>query len=211
LSDGLFVLPYELEAISSIRTKQQLDNAEFCTSYTDAETKGVRWSRDGEEIAIITVVTDQGRATDRIKVFRLDQCGRPLIPIDEFPRSNDVMIEYEETPEIADFDWDGEELFAMTVDKRRGFGEIFIYNMLTTRTERIRPLQDWWCCYLGFRWSPDAQYLLFAFQDIRYTNLPKFYDVIYGNIGDGAAHQPLNLPDHTLTGENPYPAFRPAP
>jgi hypothetical protein len=210
LSDGLFVLPYDLTAISSIRTKQQLDNAEICTSYTDSETKGVRWSRSGEEIAIVTEVTDQGRATDRIKVFRIDQCGRPPIPIDEFPRSNDVMIEYEETPTITDFDWDGGDLFAMTVEKMRGFGEIYIYNMLTTRTTRLQPLQEW-CCYLGFRWSPDSQYLLFAFQDIRYTNLPQFFNVIYGNIGDGAIHQPLSLPEHTLTGENPYPIFRAAP
>ena len=104
ISDGLFVLEYNLEIISTIRTKQQLDDAEICTSYTESETKAVRWSRDGDQLSVVSIVSDMGRSVERIKVFRIDQCGRPPIPIDEFPRSNDVMVEYDEEPVIADFD-----------------------------------------------------------------------------------------------------------
>jgi hypothetical protein len=142
-------------------------------------------------------------------VFRIDQCGRPPISIDEFPRSNDVMTAYQTNPVIADFDWDGEALFAMTVDRLRGYGEIYIYNLISKRTEKIQPLEGW-CCYLGLRWSPDGEYFLFAFQDIRYNNPPMIYNVIYGTIGSGVQYDPLPLPEYALTGENPNPAFRPA-
>ena len=94
--------------------------------------------------------------------------------------------------------------------KMRGFGEIYIYNMNSKNTEKLQPLARW-CCYLGFRWSPDGDYFLFAFQDIQYNNPPQFYNVIYGTIGSGINPDPLTLPEQTLTGENPHPVFRSAP
>ena len=211
LSDGLYVLPFDLATISSIRTKQQLENAEICVSYIDSATKAVRWSKDGSELAAVTVVTLQGRPAEMIKIFRISRCGQPLVRVDEFPGQRFTMNRYNISPTITDFDWNGEESFALAVNTLNGYGELYIYNSITKKAEIMQPIQGR-CCYLGFRWSPDGEYFLFAFQDQRYGEGAQLYNVIYGTIGSGAVYEPLALPSNVLTDrrENPQPAFRPS-
>ena len=212
LSEGLYILPYDFEMLSQIRTKEQLITAQKCTSYTDASTKAVRWSDDSKKIAVVATVTVQGRQVDMIKVFDISRCGQPPVRIDEFPGVRFDMRRYDVTPVIADFDWDGESLFALTVNTINDFGETYIYNLVTQRAEVITPIEGH-CCYNGFRWSPDNEYFMFAYQDQRYGEGADLYYVIYGTIGTGADYVPIPFSDEILKGsrEKPQPSFRPFP
>jgi len=212
LREGLYVLPYDFGMLSQIRTKEQLGAAQKCTSYTEASTKTVRWSNDGSSLAVVATVTDQGRSVDMIKVFDVSRCGQPPVRIDEFPGVRFTMKRYDINPTIVDFDWDGEALFVLAVNTINDYGEIYQYNIVTQKAEIITPLEAH-CCYRGFRWSPDDEYFLFAFQDLRYGEGADLYYVIYGTIGAGIGYEPIPLSEEIFTGtrENPQPAFRPVP
>ena len=53
------------------------------------------------------------------------------------------------------------------------------------------------CCYRDPSFSPDGEYLLFAFQDQLggASSTTQIYYVLYSNIGTGASFDPLPLPD----------------
>ncbi len=210
LHEGLYILPYDFNMLSQIRTKEQLVSAQKCTSYTEAPTKAIRWSNDNKSIAVIANVTDQGRQVDMIKVFDVSRCGQPPVRIDEFPGVRFDMKRYNIDPTLVDFDWNGEALFALAVNTINEFGEIYIYNLVTQRAEIITPIEGR-CCYKSFRWSPDDEYFMFAYQDQRYGEGADLYYVIYGTIGTGATYEPIPFSDEILKGtrENPQPSFRP--
>lgn len=210
LAEGMYILPYDFDLLSQIRTKEQLLASPYCTSYTEAPTKIARWSNDNKSIAVIATVTLQGRSVDMIKVIDVSRCGQPPVRIDEFPSSRFSMNRYDINPTIVDFDWDGESLFALAVNTINDFGEVYIYNMANQKAEVITPL-DVRCCYRGFRWSPDDEYFVFSFQDSRFAKDVALYYVIYGTISAGAEYGPILMSGDVFPGnrENPQPSFRP--
>ncbi|RMF43921.1 MAG: hypothetical protein D6755_09815 [Anaerolineae bacterium] len=209
MSDGFFILPYDLQAIGKIQTRQQLDAANKCIAYTEQPAKMARWSQDGKQLAVVTVVTQSGRQVDMVKIFDVSRCGAPPIRVDEFPGERFTMKRYSVSPYIVDFAWNGNDLFALAVNNLNDFGEIYIYNATQKKAEVKAPVGR--CCYRGFRWSPDGNYFLFAFQDSRFGKGAKLYYIIYGTIDAGGNLQPIPLPEELLLGakENPQPALRP--
>ncbi len=209
MSDGFFILSYDLNAISQIQTRQQLDLANKCIAYVDTPAKMVRWSRDGKKLAAVTVVTQSGRQVDMVKIFDVSRCGAPPIRVDEFPGERFTMKRYSISPYLVDFAWNGNDLFALAVNTLNDFGEIYIYNATQKKAEVKAPVGR--CCYRGFQWSPDGNYFLFAFQDSRYGKGAQLYYIIYGTIDAGGNLQPIALPAELLLGakENPQPALRP--
>jgi len=68
------------------------------------------------------------------------------------------------------------------------------------------------CCYSDVQFSPDGEYLLFAFQDVaqgKNSNTQYFY-IPFGTIGSGATYKPLPLPGNSNLKENPQLILRPA-
>jgi serine/threonine protein kinase len=211
LSDGIFLLPFDLPSLSLIRTQDQLRAATKCNQFTDSPTRQVRWSQDSTQIAFVTTITDQGRQVELIKVYDISPCGQPPVRIDEFPAQRFTMNNYQAKPVIVDFDWDGDKLFALAVNQLNDFGEIYIYNMADNVAKIIVPFEGR-CCYRSFAWSPDKTYFLFAYQDRRFGAAAQVYYVIYGTIGSGTQYTPLPFPAEVLAGsrENLQPALRPA-
>ncbi len=209
LKDGFFILPYDLSAISQITTKQRLTAADKCISYTDAPAKAAVWSRDGKQLAVVTVATQSGRQVDLVQVFDVSRCGAPPVRVDSFPGERFTMNNYSRNPTLVDFAWNGNDLFALAVNTLNNFGEIYIYNATEKKAEIKRPVGR--CCYRGFEWSPDGNYFMLAFQDSRYGEGAQLYYFIYGTIDAGGQFKPIPLPAGVLTNarENPQPALRP--
>lgn len=209
LKDGLFILPYNLSTISQITTQQRLTSAEKCISYTDAAAYDVAWSRDGKQLAVVLMATQAGRQVQIVQVFDVSRCGAPPVRIDTFPGERFTMKNYDRSPVFLDFAWNGNDLFALAVNTLNNFGEIYIYNTVSKKAEVKQPVGR--CCYRSFRWSPDGNYFLLAFQDSRFGQGAQLYYFIYGTIDSGADFQPIPLPPGVLTNsrENPQPALRP--
>ncbi len=209
LKDGLFILPYDLSTISQITTKQRLTSAEKCISYTDAAAYGAAWSRDGKQLAVVLMATQAGRQVQMVQVFDVSRCGALPVRVDAFPGERFTMKNYDRSPVFLDFAWNGNDLFALAVNTLNNFGEIYIYNTASKKAEVKQPVGR--CCYRSFRWSPDGNYFLLAFQDSRFGEGAQLYYFIYGTIDSGADFQPIPLPAGVLTNsrENPQPALRP--
>jgi Tol biopolymer transport system component len=52
-----------------------------------------------------------------------------------------------------------------TYIRNGGYGELYLYNMITQEQKRINPVNGI-CCYRSAALSPDGNYILFAFQNI---------------------------------------------
>jgi len=212
LSDGLFILPYDLDLLRSIKQQDQLKAAEGCLQFTDNETKAVRWSADGKFLAVVVVGTDLGRQVELVKVMDVSRCHQDPIRVDEFPGTRFTMTGYAGDPFIQSFGWDGDMTFALNVDRLNGFGDLYLYNLSSHKAQMLNPVNNQ-CCYRDFTWSPDGQYMLFAFQDIRFAQQTILYYVQFGTLGTGGTYTAIPLPENFLVAADQWtqPALRPAP
>jgi serine/threonine protein kinase len=198
LNRVLYVVPFDLTAISKARTWPQLRDLKGCYTYnqdqTKAPPKSVRWSSDGKHLAINTNSVDAGKRVDLISIFDISTCNSTNpIALDNFPASRFVMSGYSSNPVIPSFAWDGNTLFALNSKIRYDLGYLYAYNTETRRGENLDPLQTS-CCYTAARFSPDGSYLLFVYQNINNAKTQMFY-VSYGTIGSGVTYTPLTLPN----------------
>ena len=129
MSDGLFILPYDLNTLSQIRTPDQLKNAQNCLTFTSAKTRSVRWSGDGKRMAVVITGTQNNKQVDLVRVFQLGACGETPTRIDEFPGARFTIRGYDANPTIQSLGWDGNMVFALNVDNNFGYGDIYIYNL----------------------------------------------------------------------------------
>jgi serine/threonine protein kinase len=209
MSDGLFVLPYDLNTLSQIRTPDQLKKAQNCLAFTSAKTRAVRWSSDGESLAVVITGTQNNKQVDLVRVFQLGACGEPPTRVDEFPGARFTMRG--NNPTIQSLGWDGNMVFALNIDNNFGYGDIYIYNMANGKAQTINPLGTL-CCFRDFQWSPDGTYLLFSFKDNSKPQTTQLYLVDYATIGTGATYKPITLPEDVFTNleDKPQPVLRPA-
>ena len=211
MSDGLFILPYDLNTLSQIRTPDQLKNAQNCLAFTSSKTHAVRWSRDGKQLAVIVTGTQDNKQVDLVQVIQLGACGESPTRVDEFPGTRFPMRGYPASPTIQSLGWDGNLVFALNVDNNFGYGDLYIYNMANGKAQTISPLGTL-CCFRDFQWSPDGTYLLFSFKDNSQPETTQLYLVDYATIGTGATYQPITLPEDVFTSldDKPQPVLRPA-
>lgn len=191
LSDGLFILPYDLPILSQIRRQDQLEAIDSCLTYTSVKTKTIQWSNDSRRIAAIVLGTDGNRQVELIRVMDIGQCDQSPTVIDEFPGTRFAM-RYSDSSSIQSFAWDGETLFVLNVNVLNGFGDIYLYNMATHKAEVLNPLFNA-CCFRDFDWGPDDNYLMFAFQDSRYALETVLYYIPYNTLGSGYQYTPIPL------------------
>ena len=211
MSDGLFILPYDLNTLSQIRTPDQLKSAQNCLAYTSAKTRAVRWSEDGKRLAVVITGTQNNKQVELVRVFQLGACGETPTRVDEFPGARFTMRGYDANPSIVSLGWDGNQVFALNVDNNFGFGDIYIYNLANGKAEPIYPLGTL-CCFRDFQWSPDGTYFLFSFKDNSQPQTTQLYLVDYATIGEGVVYKPIPLPPEVFTSldDKPQPVLRPA-
>jgi serine/threonine protein kinase len=209
----LFVVPFDPEELAAVTKKSDLLNLikeKGCLSYTDISIKDVRWSNDGKKIAFVFIGNANGVRKDTIRVLDISQCSSaPPDRLDDFPGAR-----FEFPNEIANFDWDGDSLFFLNSNIRNGgFGNLISYNMETHKYQKLEPLTG--CCYRDAVFSPDASYVIFAFQDMGLgTQSPiALYYVPYASLTAGGNIEPIegDLPPEFFTNlrEAPWPALRP--
>lgn len=172
-----------------------------------------RFSATGDVLAAVFNAPQDGRQVQLIQVFRLAGMGGFDI-LDTFPANRFRMNGYsgqQNAPEIDDFGWNGEQLFTLHGNVLHGYGDLVLYNMQTGRGEVLNPI-DGRCCYQDIQFSPDGQYLLFAFQDNEIGQGAQIYLVPLGMIGSGVAFTPIELPYYFFNDDSQArvePALRP--
>jgi Tol biopolymer transport system component len=208
LNRVVYVVPFDLTAISNARTWGHLIDMKGCFTYnqdsTKAPPKGVRWSSDGKSLAINTNSVDAaGRKVDLISIFDISTCNstNPFAR-DNFPATRFAMTGYSTNPVIPSFDWDGNTLFVLNSKIRFELGYLYAYNMETKRSDNLDPI-DTLCCYTAARFSPDGSFLLFVYQNINNAKTQLYY-VSYGSIGSGVTYTPLTLPDGFFSAPNDH-------
>lgn len=210
MSDGLFILPYDLTALSQIRTPEQLRNAQNCLTFTAAKTHLVRWSADGMRLAVVITGTQNNKQVDLVRVLQLGACEEAPTRVAEFPGTHFTMRGYDANPTIQSLGWDGSQVFALSVDNNFGYGDIYIYNLASGKAQSINPLGTL-CCFRDFQWSPDGTYFLFSFKNNSQPQTTQLYLVDYATIGTGVAYKPIALPEDLFTSldDKPMPVLRP--
>lgn len=175
--------------------------------------KWVYYSKDGKRKAIVVTESWNGRQVELIKVYDIYNYDQPKI-IDHIPGDRFEMRGYSganDAPVIMEFAWDGADLFALHGDVIRDGGDLVVYNLGTAKASVVNPIEGN-CCYKDLGWSPDGQYLLFAYQDVRYDQAARLYYVPYGTLGTGQTYEPIDLPYYFFADLNAriYPALHPA-
>jgi serine/threonine protein kinase len=201
LNRVLYVVPFDLGALKQAHTWPQLEAMKGCFTYgklgNQAPPMQARWSSDGKEIAVNTKGVDAGIKVDQISVFNISTCDSTgPYAMDTFPATRFTMTGYNTHPTIPSFDWDGNTLFVLNSIFRYNLGYLYEYNLESKRGEALDPLGTS-CCYTAARFSPDGNYLLFAYQNINSGGDAKtqLYYISYGSLGTGASYTPLALPD----------------
>lgn len=187
-----YLMPYDLTRITGMTTVPTDQSGGGCPYVGGRMTQ---FNNAGTRLATIIKAPVGSRLMDFIKVFGIGECGEYYGKLDLFPGDRFTMRGFSgerEPATILDYGWDGEELFALHGNVQNGFGDMVIYNIRTHKAEVINPIDDK-CCYQDIQWSPDGQYILFAYQAIN-TRETKLYYIPYGTLNTGMTYEPLNLP-----------------
>jgi len=183
-------------------------------SNTAVPVKFVRWANDGQNIVLLKLANDAGRLVDLIQLFEIQSCAYDLIRTDEIPAARFTLDNYDKTPYIQNFGFDGENLISLVSYVRNdGFGNMYIYNAnLHKADQKINPVNDS-CCYRDVQFSPDGRYLIFIHQPYEAGAQSQLYYIPYATIGTGTLYDPIVLPEYFFedSRSKPQPALRPAP
>lgn len=206
-----FLAPFDISLIADLDPLPQTARSGGCPFFGGRMT---RFSNDGQRMAAIFKAPQDGRQVEIVQVFDASVCSGTLEFIDAFPGERFKMSGYsarQDDPVLSDFGWNGVELFALHGNGVNGFGDLVIYSMLTGIGAAVNPV-DGQCCYQDIQWSPDGQYLLFVFQDARYSTETRLYYIPYGTIGTNMTYQPMNFPFYFFSDPQARvePALRPA-
>jgi Tol biopolymer transport system component len=209
----LYVLPFDPATLGAVTKKSELQKIikdQGCLFYNDQSIKDIRWSGDGQKVALKYLRPEGGVQKDTIRVLDISRCSSSApIRLDDFPGARFEIS----SNEIPNFDWDGDKLFFLNSNVRNGgFGKLFGYNMETHKYQLFMPLTG--CCYRDATFSPDGSYVSFAFQDMALgTKSPIYlYYIPYAELTTGGNLQPIGgeLTSDFFTNlrEAPWPVTR---
>jgi tRNA A-37 threonylcarbamoyl transferase component Bud32 len=213
----LYLLPFDLARLAEANTHAELAALAGCPElapYQRNSAISARWSKDSQALAVVALgVLGDGRRGEIVQLVAVDRCiANPMVQV-QFPQPHFTFSEYNHQPTLPGLAWDGGVLFALNgLTRNDGFGELHIFNRETYKALlSINPVNKH-CCYSGPQFSPDGEYLLFAFQDISLGahSVTQIYYIPYGTLGTGMAYEPLPLPEYTNPREQPQPVLRPA-
>jgi Tol biopolymer transport system component len=223
MSNEVFVVSFNMEFLRTVADRGDLKTGEYCiwpTPRTEAalRVQEARWSADDKLVAWLYVGNSPNNASinaDQILVLDITTCDPARISklSGEIPGPYFTPERYKGN-DLPDFDWDGKELLTFNTNYRNdGWGEFYRFNLATNRHAKFRPVNNT-CCYRDIRWSPDGNYVLFAFQDELLGDAAKtlLYYVEAGVLDAGAIPTLIPLPDGFFKNpkESPQLAWRPA-
>ena len=222
LNREMYIVPFDLAKLKAARGRDGLIAMKGCinsTGSTEAaiHLKEFRWSADGKTAAwLFEGVGDSGKATDIIRIEDISRCDpQKIIKLDEFPGTRFTPEGYAGVPVLPDFDWDGGNLFLFnTSNRNNGWGFLYMYDHDLHKGYSENPIatSNAHCCYRDARWSPDGNYIFFAFQNKDVPDSPtQFYYVPFSSIRAGANLTPIPLPEGFFKNpkEAPQPALHP--
>jgi hypothetical protein len=213
---ALYILDNDQNQILSVKTLSDLWASAACPSLAPYVQNGrvvtvnsARWSQDSGQLAIVRPGLDDGKLVDMVHILDITGCESSIRRLDEFPAKRFTMSGYDTRPVLQNVAWDGWKLFALISYRRNeGFGDLWVYNEELYTADLINPVEGA-CCYRDPFFSPDGNYLLFAFQDKRLAPASeiRLYYVPLATVGTGLAYAPIPLP----AGFFPDPHSQPQP
>ncbi len=218
----LYVVPYDVPTLQQVRFNSDLKDISECeslapmltTNNTAVPVKFVRWANDNTHLVLIKLANDAGRLVDAIQIFEIQSCAYDLIRTDEIPAARFTLDNYDKTPYIQNFGFDGEYLISLVSYVRNdGFGNLYIYNTNLHKADiKLNPIANS-CCYRDVQFSPDGRYLIFIYQPYEAGATSQMYYIPYATVGTGALYDPIELPEYFFEDarSKPQPALRPAP
>jgi len=221
LNRELYIVPWDKEALQSVRYNRDLKAMSECGSLAPIlnannnpePIKLLRWTNDPQKVIILKLANVDGILADLIQFYDLKSCEFPPIRIDEIPASRFTLEEYDINPRIQNFGFDGEDLLSLVSFRRNdGYGDLYIYNSKLHRADiKVNPINGE-CCYRDPQFSPDGRYLILVYQPYEADAVSQLYYIPFGTIGSGARYEPLPLPDDFFDNARvkPQPVLRPA-
>ena len=222
MSNEVFVVEFNREFLATVKNRGDLKTGKYCiwpTPRTEAalRVQEARWSADDKLVAWLYKGNDPNRPSvnaELVLVLDISSCDPLKITKEsgEFPGLYFTPDRYQGN-DLPDFDWDGRDLFTFNTNYRNdGWGEFYGFNYATNRHTKFRPINNS-CCYRDIRWSPDGNYILFAFQDELSGDAARtlLYYVEAGLLDAGAVPTLIELPDDFFKNprEAPQLAWRP--
>jgi serine/threonine protein kinase len=207
----LNILPFDLEALSSVDSRFSLLTLEENCFYNQYAFREVLWSKTGTQIAAHVVDTELV-SSDQIFVLNVDipNCSTVgPVRIAKVPGTR-IDFDSESSKRITSYDWDGDHRFMLNDSIRNdGFGDLYLYDSQAREGKRINPINGE-CCYRDARWSPDRTHIFFAFQRFGTTPID-FYYIPFADLGKSEAWVPIQDVDTLFSTprEKPQPALRP--
>lgn len=210
IDNQLYIVPFDLERLGQVKNRGDLVEMAECKDFAPYKRIFVTsstWSTDMKRL----VMQVRGDIGSSFQIIDINTCTPTPKILDNFPAPRFVL---EKSPgNIPSYGFDGVILFAFNNYVRNdGFGDLWIYNTTLYKAyPHINPINDR-CCYRSPSFSPDGQWLLFAYQDYLEGSqaITRFYLIPYGTIGTGEEYQPMPLPDITEPKADPQPILRPA-
>lgn len=208
---NLYLLPYQLTRLQQVHSVKELDTLAVCGApyHSDGILKTVQWPVTGWQLAL-QYTEDHSTPRDNLRVVDFTKgCESP--PITQELSAIDLLFTlqgYYQQPVIASFAWDGARFILNSSRKDGGWGDLQVYNANLADTQTLEPMGQA-CCYRDARWSPDGQYLVFAYQLETGGHTQLVYAPV-AEIGKVAKFTPLPLPDSFFIDptSSPQPALR---
>jgi serine/threonine protein kinase len=221
LNRELYVVPYDLARLQSVRFNSDLKDMSECDSLAPIvnlngnpeHIKLLRWSNNSERMIISKLANINGIQGDLIQILDFQSCNFAPNRSDEIPASRFSLEGYSNNPKIEDFGYDGESLVSLvSFNRNDGYGHLYIYNLNLHRVDiKINPINNE-CCYRDPKFSPDGRYIILVFQPYEANARSQLYYIPYGTIDTGATYNPIPLPEDFFSNSRvkPQPVLRPA-
>ncbi len=217
---ALYIVPFDVDVLKEISYGPHLEEISECPAFAPLKNtkesivsvQRVRWSDDGETLSLMVLAALSGVQGDIIQIFPIGDCESQPYRSDEFPSARFNVENYDNSPYLQNFGYDGSYLYAITSYTRNdGFGQLYLYNGDLHKADVDANPINGDCCYRDPAFSPDGRYLIFAHQPFEVGATTQLYIVPYGTIGTGAQYEPISLPEEffTDTRAKPQPVFRP--
>jgi len=208
----LNIFPFDVDFLKKITTRfNLLDNKDNCF-YNQYPFLEVFWSKNMKQLTAHVIDTRLANS-DQLFLLNVDiqNCDNvDLTRLDTIPGGR-IDFDPESTKRIGSFDWNGKNLFLINDSIRNdGFGNLYLYNSDTKEVVEINPINGF-CCYRDPRWSPDGDYIMFAFQRFDRSDIALYY-ISFTDIQSGASFTPITLPNgfFSTSREKPQPVLRAA-
>ncbi len=208
----LNILPFDLAVLENVTTRFNLFDMDQNCYTNQYPFRDVLWSKDNTQLAVRVIDTNLV-SSDQVFLVNVDipNCETVgLVRLDKIPGSR-ITFEKDSTKTISSYDWDGKGLFLLNDSIRNdGFGNLYLYDTKAKQSTKLNPIGGE-CCYRDARWSPDGQYIFFAFQRSNDSAIELYY-IPLSDVQNGVTLAPIELPGgfFATPRDKPYPALRPA-